>query len=319
MEISKEDIQILTTIGNLHLGTGTFSRVTLVRKKHEASLYALKMINKEILLKLKQVENAKHEKRVLSILNSPFIIKLYSAFQDPSCLYLLLEYVAGGELFSRLRLWHHFPNDAALFYSAEILLALEHIHEAGYMYRDLKPENILIDFRGDIKIADFGFCKADKGKTFTVCGTPEYLAPEIIKSEGHGKCVDWWAFGILIYEMLVGYPPFFDHNPYKIYKKVVQGEYLVPEVVGNDAKDLIAKLLVGNPDNRLGIRGGLEVRAHAWFDGVEFDVVMKKEIPAPWVPSLKNSEDTSSFADYEDDPEFFQPASRAVNELFNDF
>ena len=277
------------------------------------------MINKEILVKLKQISNAKHEKRVLTILNSPFIIKLYSTFQDPSCLYLLLEYVAGGELFSRLRLWHHFPNDAALFYSAQILLALEHIHGSGYVYRDLKPENILIDSRGDIKIADFGFCKADKGKTFTVCGTPEYLAPEIIKSEGHNRCADWWAFGILVYEMLVGYPPFFDHNPYRIYKKVVQGEYQVPEPLDCAAKDLIARLLVGNVHARLGAAGAGEVRGHAWFDGVEFDRVMKKMIPSPWVPNLRSPEDTSSFEDYADDPEFFQPASGAINELFYDF
>jgi serine/threonine protein kinase len=277
------------------------------------------MINKEILYKLKQVENAKHEKRVLQVLDSPFIIKLFASFQDSSCLYLLLEYVAGGELFSRLRLWHHFPNDAALFYSAQILLALEHIHSTGYMYRDLKPENILIDSKGDVKIADFGFCKADNGKTFTVCGTPEYLAPEIIKSEGHFKSVDWWAFGILIYEMLVGYPPFFDHNPYKIYKKVVQGEYMIPETIGSDVADLIRKLLVGSPEARLGCRGSQELKSHLWFDGVDFDMVLRKEIPAPWVPSLKSPEDTSSFADYPDDPAFFEAASQRVNELFNDF
>lgn len=277
------------------------------------------MINKEILFKLKQVEHAKHEKNVLQILSSPFIIRLFGFSQDNCCLYLLLEYVAGGELFSRLRLWHHFPNDAALFYSAEILLAIEHIHSAGYMYRDLKPENILIDNRGHIKIADFGFCKSTQEKSFTVCGTPEYLAPEIIKSEGHLQAVDWWAFGILIYEMLVGYPPFFDHNPYKIYKKVVQGEYVIPEDLNREAADLIRKLLTRQPEDRLGGRSSEDVKRHEWFDGVDFDIVFRKEIPTPWVPSLKSDEDTSSFADYPDDTSFFVPASDKVNELFRDF
>lgn len=291
----------------------------LVRLKTGPSLYALKMINKEILFKLKQVEHAKHEKNVLQVLNSPFIIRLFGYFQDNCCLYLLLEYVAGGELFSRLRLWHHFPNDAALFYSAEILLALEHIHSAGYMYRDLKPENILIDSRGHIKIADFGFCKSTQEKSFTVCGTPEYLAPEIIKSEGHQKSADWWAFGILIYEMLVGYPPFFDHNPYKIYKKVVQGDYTIPEDLNREAADLIRKLLTRQPEARLGSSSSEEVKRHEWFEGVDFETVFRKEIPTPWVPSLKSDEDTSSFADYPEDSSFFVPASEKVNELFRDF
>ncbi|OMJ76529.1 hypothetical protein SteCoe_24106 [Stentor coeruleus] len=317
LNIHKSDLTILKTIG-----TGTFSRVALIHLKKDKTrqLYALKMINKEILFKLKQVEHSKHERNVLRILDSPFIIKLYSSFQDNSCLYLVLEYVSGGELFSRLRLWHHFPNDAALFYSAQILLAIEHIHRQGYMYRDLKPENILIDYQGNVKIADFGFCKNAQQKSFTVCGTPEYLAPEIIKSEGHGKAVDWWAFGILVYEMLVGYPPFYDHNPYKIYKKVVQCEYSIPEGLSLQAADMISRLLIVNAEERLGFKmGSNEVKAVSWFNGVDFAMVARKLIPAPWVPTLTSPDDTSSFAEYPDDPTFFQSASPQVNELFADF
>ena len=188
------------------------------------------------------------------------------------------------------------------------------------MYRDLKPENILIDSQGNIKIADFGFCKHASQNSFTLCGTPEYLAPEIIKSEGHGKAVDWWAFGILIYEMLVGYPPFYDHNPYKIYKKVVQGEFIVPEGISEAAAELISRLIVIAPELRLGARlGSQEVKHHRWFAGVDFDQVFRKHIPAPWIPTLNAPDDTSSFADYEDDNEFFIPASQKVNELFSDF
>ena len=188
------------------------------------------------------------------------------------------------------------------------------------MYRDLKPENILIDSQGNVKIADFGFCKHTSQNSFTLCGTPEYLAPEIIKSEGHGKAVDWWAFGILIYEMLVGYPPFYDHNPYKIYKKVVQGEFVIPEGISEAAADLISRLLVIAPQIRLGANhGSQEIKQHRWFAGVDYDVVIRKNIPAPWIPTLNAPDDTSSFADYEDDNEFFIPASQKVNELFSDF
>ena len=183
------------------------------------------------------------------------------------------------------------------------------------MYRDLKPENILIDEQGNIKIADFGFCKQASQQSFTLCGTPEYLAPEIIKSEGHTKVVDWWAFGILIYEMLIGYPPFYDHNPYKIYKKVVQGEFTIPEGISDAAADLIGKLLVTKPDNRLGARhGSTDIKQSLWFNGVDFGLVFRKAIPAPWVPSLSSADDTSSFADYPDDPSFFVPASEQVNQ-----
>ncbi|CAG9330060.1 PRKACB_1 [Blepharisma stoltei] len=313
------DFQILKTIG-----TGTFARVVIARLKNQkqGTYYAIKMINKEVLAKLKQVEHAKCEKRVLMSLDNPFILKVFSSFQDNACLYLVMEYIAGGELFTRLRLWHHFPNDVALFYATEILLAIEYIHSNNIIYRDLKPENLLIDHTGHIKIADFGFCKhiSQGERTFTLCGTPEYLAPEIIKSIGHSKPVDWWAFGILVYEMLVGHPPFFDNNPYKIYKKIVKGEFEMPEEVPHAAAKLISRLLVIEQENRLGsVRGSIDIKAAKWFRGVDWGMVCQREIRAPWIPNLSGPGDTSSFANYPDDDTFFQPASASVNELFRDF
>ncbi|CAG9316511.1 unnamed protein product [Blepharisma stoltei] len=313
------DFEVVRTIG-----TGTFARVALVRSKNQRNspYHALKMINKETLVKLKQVEHAKAEKRVLASLDHPFIVKLINSFQDSSCLYLTLEYIPGGELFTRLRLYHHFPNDVALFYATEILLAISYMHTRDIVYRDLKPENILIDQQGHVKIADFGFCKVipQGERSFTLCGTPEYLAPEIIKSEGHGKAVDWWAFGILVYEMLVGNPPFYDQNPYKIYKKIVKGEFVMPELISNNAAELIARLLCINQDERLGSNGSSEeIKGMKWFRGVDFAMVVRKEVRAPWIPNLSGPNDTSSFANYPDDPDFFRPASVSVNELFRDF
>mmetsp|Transcript_18302 Transcript_18302/g.18286 ORF Transcript_18302/g.18286 Transcript_18302/m.18286 type:complete len:159 (+) Transcript_18302:177-653(+) len=158
------------------------------------------------------------------------------------------------------------------------------MHSRDIVYRDLKPENILIDHQGHVKIADFGFCKiiSQGERSFTLCGTPEYLSPEVIKSEGHGKQVDWWAFGILIYEMLVGNPPFFDSNPYKIYKKIVKGEFEMPEIVSSNAAELISRLLCINQAERLGAAGGSEeIKAVKWFRGVDFIMVFRKEISAP--------------------------------------
>lgn len=282
------------------------------------SVFALKMISKEILFRMKQIEHAKSEKHVLSTLSHPFIIKLHAASQDATCLYLLLEYIPGGELFTRIRLWGYFPNDVALFYSAEILLTLQYLHSLRIVYRDLKPENLVIDSEGHIRLIDFGFCKklAEGQKAHTLCGTPEYLAPEMVKSEGHSFEVDWWAFGILIYEMLCGSPPFVDSNPYNIYKKIVKGEFLFPEGFSAAAEELICELLRGDPAQRL---GDVEVCRVQWYVGVDFSQVEAKGVSAPWVPSLVGGFDTSLYATYEDDPEFFFPASASVNQLFNDF
>lgn len=235
---------------------------------------------------------------------------------------MLLEYIAGGELFTRLRIWHHFPNDVALFYTTEVLCALEYIHSLNFIYRDLKPENILIDEQGHVRIADFGFCKdvSNNKKSYTLCGTPEYLAPEVIKSEGQGKPVDWWALGILIFEMLHGHPPFYDHNPFRIYKKIMRGNYTFPSETDKHARRLIKKLLNPDQEKRLGSKNGAEeVKGMKWFRGVDFSLVLRKEITAPWTPNLRGPLDTSSFVEYEDDPSFLNPASEAVNRLFEDF
>jgi serine/threonine protein kinase len=163
----------------------------------------MKVLKKAEVVRLKQVEHIISEKQILCHINFPFIVNLFCTFQDEKSLYMLLEYVVGGELFSHLRTAGRFSNETTKFYSGEIILAIEYLHSLDIIYRDLKPENLLFDSRGHIKITDFGFAKIVEDRTWTLCGTPEYLAPEIIQSKGHGKAVDWWALGILILSLMI--------------------------------------------------------------------------------------------------------------------
>ena len=191
-------------------------------------IYALKILRKVDVIKLKQIDHVRHERAVLAdVAGHPFITNLLASFSDHDSLYMLLDYVPGGELFSYLRKLRRFDESVAKFYAAEIVLVLEYLHETqdGVAYRDLKPENLLLDKDGHIKLVDFGFAKRlgqggnSQTETYTLCGTPEYLAPEVIHNKGHTTAVDWWALGILIYEFLTGYPPFWHQNPIEIYKQ----------------------------------------------------------------------------------------------------
>jgi serine/threonine protein kinase len=189
--------------------------------------------------------------------------------------YLAFEYVQGGEIFRLLRKENMFPNDVALFYITEIVLALEYLHRQKIAYRDLKPENLLVASDGHLKITDFGFAKRIDDRTFTLCGTPEYLAPEIIMSAGHNMGVDWWALGILIFEMLAGYPPFYDSNPYEVYRKITIGHFEYPAQVSINARKLISGLIEHDLSKRFGCmkNGADDVKNHIWFKGVDWLIV----------------------------------------------
>ena len=205
--ISLTDFELMDT-----LGTGSFGRVRLVKFLQAGAssgtlYYALKILKKSEVIYLKQVEHVKTEKKLLEQIMHPFIVNLMGAFQDEKNLYLMMEYIIGGEFFSHLRKAGRFPNDTSKFYAAQITLVFEYLHGMQILYRDLKPENLLLTSDGNCKVTDFGFAKRVEYRTWTLCGTPEYLAPEIILSKGHGKAVDWWALGILMYEMLAGYVP----------------------------------------------------------------------------------------------------------------
>lgn len=219
-QLKLSDFQVVDTLGMsssrfvrpcpslLGIGTGTFGRVLLVRlrQRERQTHFAMKVLRKTDVVRLRQVEHVNAERFILARIRHPFIVDLYATFQDHLNIYMLLSYVPGGELFSHLRRAQRFSADVTRFYLAIIVLALRYLHSFNIIYRDLKPENLLLDTRGYLKIADFGFAKVVDDRTWTLCGTPEYLAPEIIQSDGHGKAVDWWACGILCYEMLVGYP-----------------------------------------------------------------------------------------------------------------
>ena len=300
----KMELKRSTFILGTTLGTGTFGRVRLVTyKQTKKPLYfALKMLRKSEIIRTKQVNHIKAEKNILSNIHHPFIVNMYASFKDEGYLYMLMEYVIGGELFTQLRKAGRFNNDIARFYGAEILLALEYLHSLNIVYRDMKPENLLIDRDGHIKITDFGFAKVVEDRTWTLCGTPEYLAPEIIQSRGHGKAVDWWALGILLYEMLAGYPPFYDENAFGIYQKILEGRIEFPAHFDVAAKDLLKKLLTADRTKRYGCLkdGALDVKKHKWFSKSisNWKNVYRRKLKPPYVPGFKSADDTSCFDKY---------------------
>ncbi|SAM04911.1 hypothetical protein [Absidia glauca] len=312
------------------LGTGTFGRVYLTKFKTTNKYYAMKVLKKSEVVRLKQVEHVLSEKRILATIRFPFVVDLFCTFQDGHNLHMLLEYVVGGELFTHLRRAGRFTNDITRFYASEIALALEYLHAKNIIYRDLKPENILIDHQGHIKITDFGFAKTVLDRTWTLCGTPEYLAPEIIQSKGHGKAVDWWGLGVIIFEMLAGYPPFFDDNSFGVYEKILAGKVQFPAHFDPLAKDLLKRLLVGDRSKRLGnLKSGSEdVKRHKWFRGVDWIGLLDKSVRAPIIPPYRHPGDTANFEKYasdlaEDDARHHQltasPDQDPYRNLFLDF
>ncbi|KAF7295302.1 hypothetical protein MIND_01069500 [Mycena indigotica] len=284
------------------LGTGTFARVLLVRHRGAATpgsqnYFAMKVLRKAEIVRLRQVEHVNAERYILSRVQHPFVVDLFATFQDSLNVYMLMSYVPGGELFTHLRRAQRFTPDVTRFYLATIILALKYLHSFNIIYRDLKPENLLLDSRGYLRLTDFGFAKIVDDRTWTLCGTPEYLAPEIIQSDGHGKAADWWACGVLCYEMLVGYPPFFDESPYGIYEKILKGQIIWPKSMDPLSRSLIKAFL--NPDRtkRLGnMNGGpQDILDHPWFRGVDWDALERREINAPIVPHTSSIDDTRHF------------------------
>jgi serine/threonine protein kinase len=306
------------------VGTGTFGRVRVVKIKgnSDRTPMALKIMKKSEVIRLKQVEHIKAETSILKEVEHPFIVNLLAHFQDEKRLFLLLEFINGGELFSHLRMEGRLPDPEAQFYSAEIVLAFAYLHSKNIIYRDLKPENLLIDSAGHMKVTDFGFAKIVEDRTWTLCGTPEYLAPEIIQSKGHGKAVDWWALGILIFEMLAGYPPFYDENPFGIYQKVLAGKVDFPKHFDIKAKDLIKRLLTADKAKRFGcLRGGAEdIQKHKWYKSVNWDDVLNRRCTPTYVPKVKAMDDTSMFDRYPESTEASAaPIAEKDQSLFEDW
>jgi protein kinase A len=286
------------------LGTGSFGRVMVIQHKGSKDFFAMKILDKAKIVKLKQVEHTVNEKRVLYATQFTFIVNMKFHFKDNSNLYMVMEFVNGGEMFTHLRKMGRFSEEHSRFYASQVCLAFEYLHYMDVIYRDLKPENLLIDADGYCKVTDLGFAKRIKGRTWTLCGTPEYLAPEIILSKGYNKSVDWWAFGVLIYEMAAGYPPFFADQPIQIYEKIVQNKLRYPSHFSTDLKDLLKNLITGDLTKRYGnLKNGInDIRGHKWFQGVDWIATFQRKVPVPFVPKTKNPGDYSNFDDYEEEP-----------------
>jgi len=275
-----------------YLGKGSFGKVALVAKKDNQKLYAMKILKKKDLGEGSSIESAMTEREILMKSQSPFIVKLRYCFQDETCLYFCIDYVPGGELFTYLKSKKKFPLEMTRFYAVEVLLALDYLHNnLKIIYRDLKPENILLDANGHIKLTDFGLSKLGNVTSNSFCGTPEYLAPEIIKKQGHNRMVDYWTLGCLIYEMLMGYPPFQGSKKAQrdLYKTIISGEYVLPSNMDETAKDLISKLLKTDPEKRLGSKGTEEIKSHPFFRDVDYEKFQRLEVTPPYIPPVNQT------------------------------
>lgn len=306
------------------LGTGSFGRVHLVQSKHNQRYYAVKVLKKAQVVKMKQIEHTNDERKMLQRVKHPFLITLWGTFQDSKNLYMVMDFIEGGELFSLLRKSQRFPNPVAKFYAAEVTLALEYLHAQNIIYRDLKPENLLLDRHGHVKITDFGFAKDVPDITWTLCGTPDYLAPEVVASKGYNKSVDWWSLGILIFEMLCGFTPFWDGgSPVKIYENILKGRVKYPPYIHHDAQDLLVQLITSDLTKRLGnLHGGpADIKNHAWFAEVTWERLVKKDIDAPYVPPVKGGAgDASQFDKYpEETEEYGKKGDDPYGHFFVDF
>ena len=295
--ISIEDFQVLKL-----LGKGSFGKVLLVKYLNNNNIYAMKILKKEEIIKRNQINHTKTERLLLEKLNHPFIASLQFAFQDSQKLYLVTEFLQGGELFFHIKRKKCFKESPAKFYMAQIFLAIDYLHKAGYIYRDLKPENILIDKEGNIKLTDFGLSKMIPNEenninSNTICGTLEYMAPEIIKGKNYDKSADWYSFGIVLYQMICGDVPFKLKNR-NIDEISYETDIKYPEKISNEAKDIISKLLEIEPEKRLGYKSSDEIKNSAFFNEVDFDLVYKKEYNPPFRPKLNGELDLKYFNIY---------------------
>lgn len=313
------DIKKITELKQLQtLGTGSFGRVKLVHHPPSDLAAALKIMQKHEVVSRHQVMNVTQEVAILKQLEHPFILQLLGTFQDRDCLYMLLELVPGGEMWTLLhgdlKLLPSGPskglrNDDAVFYSAMVASAVKYMHERKIAYRDMKPENLVIDARGYLKVVDFGFAKLIEplAKAHTLCGTPDYLAPELVLGRGHAHAVDHWALGILVYELLSLQTPFEDDDSNRIMENVAKyrGEKMLkfPRGFGPLAEDFIKKLLNPNPTLRLGsLKGGVgEILRHGWFGKIDWDALESGRTDAPYKPDIKDKLKPVNFDDFEGD------------------
>ncbi|KAF7997039.1 hypothetical protein HCN44_005316 [Aphidius gifuensis] len=309
------------------LGQGSFGKVFLVRKivgKDKGTLYAMKVLKKAT-LKVRDRVRTKMERNILVDVEHPFIVRLHYAFQTEGKLYLILDFLRGGDLFSRLSKEVMFTEEDVKFYLAELALALDHIHNLGIIYRDLKPENILLDSSGHMSLTDFGLSKQplDDTKTYSFCGTVEYMAPEVVNRHGHSFAADWWSFGVLMFEMLTGALPFQGQNRKETMEQILKAKLGMPYNISPDAQSLLRMLFKRNPANRLGTNGIDEIKNHLFFSSIDWNALYNKQVIPPFKPAVSQEDDAFYF-----DTEFTcktpkdspgLPPSANAHELFRGF
>ncbi|XP_003738050.2 RAC-beta serine/threonine-protein kinase [Galendromus occidentalis] len=282
------------------LGKGTFGKVVLCRERSTDQLYAIKILKKQVVITKDEVAHTLTESRVLQTTKHPFLISLKYSFQTVDRLCFVMEYVNGGELFFHLSRERIFSEEKTRFYAAEILLALEYLHEQGIIYRDLKLENLLLDREGHIKIADFGLCKEDMtfgGTTRTFCGTAEYLAPEVLDDKDYGRAVDWWGLGVVMFEMMCGRLPFYSGNQEVLFEWIVAREVQFPPTLSTDANTLLRGLLTKDPKLRLGggKRDAKDIKEHAFFRCMPWERLLARKVTPPFKPQVTSDTDTRYF------------------------
>ncbi|XP_065369950.1 protein kinase C isoform X3 [Calliphora vicina] len=282
------------------LGKGSFGKVMLAEKKGTDEIYAIKVLKKDAIIQDDDVDCTMTEKRILALAaNHPFLTALHSCFQTPDRLFFVMEYVNGGDLMFQIQKARRFEAARAAFYAAEVTLALQFLHAHGVIYRDLKLDNILLDQEGHCKLADFGMCKEgimNGVLTTTFCGTPDYIAPEILKEQEYGASVDWWALGVLMYEMMAGQPPFEADNEDELFDSIMHDDVLYPVWLSREAVSILKGFLTKNPEQRLGCSGDEnEIRRHPFFSKLDWDELEKRNIKPPFRPKMKNPRDANNF------------------------
>ena len=303
------------------IGKGAFGEVRVCRYIPNNTIVAIKKMKKEEMHKKNQVLHVRAERDVLSEAKNEWIVDLKFSFQDQNYLYLGMEFLPGGDLMSLLMARDILPEQEAKFYAAEIVMAIESVHKLDCIHRDLKPDNVLIDSDGHIKLSDFGLTKKldiklidnnlqnelrNFGNSSTV-GTPDYIAPEVIKQKGYGQEIDWWSLGVIMFEMMIGYPPFFSESSTETCKKILDWKNTLnirPEAnISKEAEDILRKLIT-DPENRLGVNGADEIKSHPFFRGIDWNHIKETLIP-PFIPDLKNNYDTKYFDEFEEDEPFY--------------
>ena len=283
------------------IGKGGFSEVVLARKIDTGELFAIKSIEKLSLFSENSLSQIVSEKDILKSSDHPFIVKLCMAFQTQHKVHLVMEFCPGGELFFHLQNLKRLLEDQAIFYFSEILLALEYLHKNDVVYRDLKPENILLDCDGHVKLIDFGLSKqglSKDGVTFSFCGSPEYMTPEVLNGVSHGRAVDFYGLGALLYEMLVGVPPFYDKSHAQMEWNILNNTPEFPKGLSKNCKDLLNKLLDKDPEKRIGVVAGIEeIKQHSWCKSCVWEKILKKKVSPPFLPLDRKSNFPKIFTD----------------------